>query len=41
VNVVAIMVCNMSEQLSWLQHMDHIGTEHTIVWGWDACKCEV
>jgi len=31
VNVVTVMVCNMSNQLSLLQHMDHIDTEHTIV----------
>ena len=42
-NVVAIMVCNMSKQLSWLQRMDHIDTEHTIVLGGGmhaSVKCE-
>ena len=30
-NVVAITVCNMSNQLSQPQCMDHIDTEHTSV----------
>jgi len=33
VNVMAMMVCNMSNQLSWLQCMYHIDTEHTSVGG--------
>jgi len=33
VNVMAIMVCNMSNRLSWLQCMYHIDTEHISVGG--------